>query len=205
MAGPNTAATAASALPARPRRGRRLARPSSHNTATAQTSTAPTNSVSVELNAGSLTGPPPRSRRQGGEHERRRPAARAPGRGAASPPAPRAPPRPHRGPRPWRRSRRARGRGAPAPGPVAMPQGTKRVANRATRNVSRIASASSTRARSGPAYSRTMASWIIVSSRWVLGLSTGRRPHSATMTITRATTAKSRCGLANQAGGPAIG
>ena len=46
--------------------------------------------------------------------------------------------------------------------------------------LSRIAEASSTSARSGPAYSSTIASCTIVSSRWVDGLSTGSRPVSAT-------------------------
>ena len=41
------------------------------------------------------------------------------------------------------------------------------------------ADAHSTSARSGPAYSRTIASWIMVSSRCVAGLSTGMRPVSA--------------------------
>ena len=88
----------------------------------------------------------------------------------------------------------------PGPGAVAMPQGTKRSAKRATSTARRIDSPSLTRARSGPAYSRTMASWIIVSSRWVLGLSTGRRPLSATITMTKATRASRRCGVASQSG-----
>ncbi len=41
----------------------------------------------------------------------------------------------------------------------------------------------------GPAYSSTIASCTIVSSRWVAGLSTGSRPVSAMMTITSATNA----------------
>ncbi len=45
-----------------------------------------------------------------------------------------------------------------------------------------------------------MASWIIVSSRCVLGLSTGSRPASAMITIMKATRARTRCGVASQAG-----
>ena len=65
---------------------------------------------------------------------------------------------------------------------------------------SRIASPRVTSASSGPAYSSTIASWIIVSSRWVEGLSTGIRPVSAMTTIRKATKASSRSGLAAQLG-----
>ena len=45
-----------------------------------------------------------------------------------------------------------------------------------------------------------MASWIMVSSRWVLGLSTGRRPVSAITAMSRATRAKALTGLTIEAG-----
>ena len=83
---------------------------------------------------------------------------------------------------------------------VAMPQGTKRFAASERRNPSRIASPSVTSASSGPAYSSTIASWIIVSSRCVDGLSTGIRPVSARITITKATKASRRSGPAAQLG-----
>ena len=85
---------------------------------------------------------------------------------------------------------------------TAMPHGTNRFAASDSRSPRRIASPRVTSARSGPAYSRTIASWIIVSSRWVEGLSTGSRPLSATMTMSKAARANSRCGLAAQPGGP---
>ena len=44
-------------------------------------------------------------------------------------------------------------------------------------------------ARSGPEYSRIIASCTIVSSRWVDGLSTGSRPVSAMITTISATAA----------------
>jgi hypothetical protein len=46
--------------------------------------------------------------------------------------------------------------------------------------------AASTSARCRPEYSRIMASWTMVSSRWVTGLSTGMRAFSASATITSA-------------------
>ena len=55
--------------------------------------------------------------------------------------------------------------------------------------MSRMPAAHSTSASPGPAYSRTIASCTIVSSRWVAGLSTGSRPVSAMMTITSAANA----------------
>ena len=58
--------------------------------------------------------------------------------------------------------------------------------------VSRIPAAHSTSARRGPAYSSTIASCTIVSSRWVAGLSTGSRPVSAMITITRAANGQHR-------------
>ena len=63
-----------------------------------------------------------------------------------------------------------------------------------------MASPTVTSARSGPAYSRTMASCTMVSSRWVAGLSTGSRPLSATMTMRREPRANSRCGVATDPG-----
>ncbi len=53
-----------------------------------------------------------------------------------------------------------------------------------------MALAHSISARLGPEYSSTMASWIMVSSRCVVGLSTGMRPVSAM--ATRASAAKAR-------------
>src|SRR5213080_273055 len=62
---------------------------------------------------------------------------------------------------------------------LVTPQGTKRLARSVMKTNSRIADAHPTRARYRPEYSSTMASWIIVSSSWVAGLSTGSRPVSA--------------------------
>ena len=77
-----------------------------------------------------------------------------------------------------------------APGRLpAMPHGANRFASSASSTVSRMPAAHSTSARRGPAYSRTIASCTIVSSRWVAGLSTGSRPVSATITITSAANA----------------
>src|SRR5260370_25087500 len=45
----------------------------------------------------------------------------------------------------------------------------------------------SMRPKAGPLWSRTITSWIIVSSRWVAGSSTGIRLHSAKMTMKRLT------------------
>jgi hypothetical protein len=45
-----------------------------------------------------------------------------------------------------------------------------------------------------PEYSRISASWIIVSSRCVAGLSTGTRAFSASETMVKATPAKARLG-----------
>ena len=49
-------------------------------------------------------------------------------------------------------------------------------------------------ARWRPEYSRIMASWIMVSSRWVAGLSTGMRAFSASSTMVNATAANARLG-----------
>ena len=54
--------------------------------------------------------------------------------------------------------------------------------------------AHSTTASFGPAYSSTIASCTMVSSRWVAGLSTGSLPVSATMTMTSATKARTPAG-----------
>src|SRR5579875_2661198 len=89
---------------------------------------------------------------------------------------------------------------AVTPAPEAMPQGANRFTTNANSSPRRIASPKVTRASSGPAYSRIMASWTMVSSRWVDGLSTGIRPVSAITTITSATRARSRSGLAAHPG-----
>ena len=79
--------------------------------------------------------------------------------------------------------------------------GASRFTNTARRSASRMASPTVTSARSGPAYSRIMASCTMVSSRWVAGLSTGSRPLSATMTMSRSgPRANSRCGVATDPG-----
>ena len=123
-------------------------------------------------------------------------AAPAPGTAAAWPgtPRPRPAPRPSSGDLDDEGERAEREQ-QPAAASVAMPHGSEQVAPaaRGTR-VSRIAEASSTSARSGPAYSSTIASCTIVSSRWVDGLSTGSRPVSATITTTSATAASRLAG-----------
>src|SRR5664280_2932438 len=83
-----------------------------------------------------------------------------------------------------------------APGRSAIPQGARRLTRRPRSSENRMASPVATRARSGPAYSSTIASWIMVSSRWVLGLSTGSRPLSARMMIANEPSARIRPGLA---------
>ena len=60
--------------------------------------------------------------------------------------------------------------------------------------------AHSTRARWRPEYSRTIASWIIVSSRCVAGLSTGSRPVSASITMKNAAKASRCAGLIARSG-----
>ena len=57
------------------------------------------------------------------------------------------------------------------------------------------AAAHSISARWRPEYSRIIASWIMVSSRWVVGLSTGMRAFSASDTMVKATPAKARLGI----------
>ncbi|MNC93594.1 hypothetical protein D3C83_102590 [compost metagenome] len=52
----------------------------------------------------------------------------------------------------------------------------------------------STSARWRAEYSSTIASWIIVNSRWVAGLSTGMRAFSANRIITKAMPANARLG-----------
>src|SRR5262249_33910315 len=66
---------------------------------------------------------------------------------------------------------------------AGTPQGKNKLASRVRNTNSFIAEAHSTRARWRAEYSSSIASWIIVSSRCVAGLSTGRRPVSATMTM----------------------
>jgi len=56
------------------------------------------------------------------------------------------------------------------------------------------ADAHSISARWRAEYSSTIASWIMVSSRWVAGLSTGMRAFSASDTIVNATPASARLG-----------
>ena len=76
------------------------------------------------------------------------------------------------------------------------PRGRRRFTKMPRSSARRMASPTVTSARSGPAYSRIMASWTMVSSRWVAGLSTGSRPLSATMTTRRAPQGEEslRCG-----------
>ena len=83
---------------------------------------------------------------------------------------------------------------AASPAPVTIPHGANRLASNPSSTPRRIAEAHSTNARSGPAYSRIIASWIIVSSRWVDGLSTGSRPASAMVTTASATAASRLAG-----------
>src|SRR3989454_556344 len=83
---------------------------------------------------------------------------------------------------------------------LVTPQGTKRLARSVMETNSRIADAHPTKARYRPEYSSTMASWIIVSSRWVAGLSTGSRPVSASMTMKNATKARRWAGFAASSG-----
>ena len=62
---------------------------------------------------------------------------------------------------------------------VATPHGMARFTTSPSRAVSRSQDPTSSQARSRPELSSTIASWTIVSSRWVEGLSTGSRPVSA--------------------------
>jgi len=62
---------------------------------------------------------------------------------------------------------------------VAMPQGMNSEETMAMKMVSLIIEDSSIMASSLPEYSRTMASWTMVSSRWVAGLSKGTLAFSA--------------------------
>src|SRR2546422_3193961 len=89
-------------------------------------------------------------------------------------------------------SARSPRRTAPGPAGPVRPQGTKRFARSVMNRKSFIAPAHSTRARYRPEYSSTIASWIMVSSRWVAGLSTGSRPVSASITMKNAANAR-RC------------
>src|SRR4030095_15877945 len=75
------------------------------------------------------------------------------------------------------------------------PHGKNRFASSVRKTKSFIAPAHSTRARARPEYSSTIASWIIVSSRCVAGLSTGRRPVSASITMKKAAKARRWPGL----------
>ncbi len=76
----------------------------------------------------------------------------------------------------------------------AMPHGTKSAMPIVAYTSNFSACAHSISARWRPEYSRSVASWIIVSSRCVPGLSTGRRAFSASITMTKATAAKARLG-----------
>src|SRR3989442_2399710 len=91
-----------------------------------------------------------------------------------------------------------------ATGPVGSrrPHGTKRFARSVMNRNSFIAAAHSTSARYRPEYSSTIASWIMVSSRCVAGLSTGSRPVSASMTMKNAANASRWAGLATSHGSP---
>ena len=71
-----------------------------------------------------------------------------------------------------------------------MPNGKKMQAISERYMVSFSAAAHSISARCRPEYSRIMASWTMVSSRWVVGLSIGMRPFSARATMIRATSAR---------------
>ena len=72
---------------------------------------------------------------------------------------------------------------------AAIPHGTNRLAASVSSTVNLNAAAHSIHARYGPEYSRIIASWIIVSSRCVAGLSTGSRPVSAIMAMRNAANA----------------
>src|SRR5665648_54213 len=80
------------------------------------------------------------------------------------------------------------------PVPDHMPQGKNMLAKSEKTSNCFIIVASSIIASCRPEYSRSMASWIMVSSRWVEGLSTGIRPVSAMMMIKNATTANKYAG-----------
>src|ERR1035441_9193197 len=79
---------------------------------------------------------------------------------------------------------------APKPNHVGWrPIGQKQLINSVIKTSCLMETAHSMRARYGPEYSRIMASWIMVSSRWVSGLSTGIRPVSAISTSASAANA----------------
>ena len=78
-----------------------------------------------------------------------------------------------------------RERGAVEPAARPMRTGTAIPTTSAPSSHSLSAAPSSMRARSGPPWSSTITSWIIVSSRCVLGSSTGMRAFSARNTTTR--------------------
>ena len=104
-----------------------------------------------------------------------------------------------RGRRAWPARRQgAQGR-PPVSSAAATPQGTKRFARSVKKTSSFVAAAHSIRARYRPEYSSTMASWIIVSSRCVAGLSTGSRPVSARVTMKSAAKARRCPGLSGDA------
>jgi hypothetical protein len=76
---------------------------------------------------------------------------------------------------------------------VAMPHGANTLAITLRNTTNLMPAAHSSRARYRPEYSSSIASWIIVSSRCVAGLSTGTRPVSARATTKNATRAI-KCG-----------
>ncbi len=71
-----------------------------------------------------------------------------------------------------------------------IPQGKNIFAPNARKIKNLFAAAHSISASLFPEYSRTIASWIMVSSRWVAGLSKGKRPVSASMAIINAASAR---------------
>ena len=91
---------------------------------------------------------------------------------------------------------------ATAPGceVAAMPHGTKMFPSSVRNRKSLMADAHSMSARYRPEYSRIIASWIIVSSRCVDGLSTGNRPVSASATIKNEKNARRCPGLSSNSG-----
>src|ERR1019366_5522090 len=69
------------------------------------------------------------------------------------------------------------------------PNGKKVLTSRVMSTSCLMEAPHSIKARYGPEYSRTIASWIMVNSRWVAGLSTGMHPVSAISTIKSAANA----------------
>ena len=182
-----------------PRPGRRRRPITRAKRATARSATSDRISSSIRWSrAVSMESAHHQDEGQGGERRSPRSAGAARARGARAPcPTPRC----RRRARPAKMPARA---GSVASQGHGRPNGASRPTTRALHSQRRRLAAYCMRARSGPPWSSTITSWIMVSSRCVVGSSNGTRPVSHSSTTASAAATSSTSGASGEAA-PRIG